>query len=171
MRTIPRVNNCDQSMCTSRFDGLSQKSLTAVINTNTIRNTTVHYFVAFFAVHLFTHHNVLLIINNITNSNNNIADDNITNNDNITKSIHHLQQYLYNTSSVPEKKYHVLLRSNSSKTDEPSNDPKYSLEPPRSGGVHTTKILKIGPKLVAHDEFKEKKYDLGCLKKRPKWAI
>ena len=46
--------------------------------------------------------------------------------------------------------------------NEPSIDPKYSLEPTinRSGGVHITKILRIGPKLMAHDEFKEKKYDL-----------
>ena len=63
------------------------------------------------------------------------------------------------TSFVPEKKFHVLLARNSSETDEPSNTQKHSLEPPRSGGVHITKILKIGPELVDHDKFKEKKYE------------
>ena len=62
-----------------------------------------------------------------------------------------IEKILANTSFVPEKKFHVLLARNSSETDEPSNDPKHSFERARSGGVHITKILKIGPKLVAQD--------------------
>ena len=69
-------------------------------------------------------------------------------------------KFLCNTSSVPKKKFHVLWRRNSSETNEPRNHPKHSVEPPRSGGVHITEILNIGPELVMQWELKEKKFDL-----------
>ena len=60
----------------------------------------------------------------------------------------------------PKKKYHVLLSGNSSKTDEPSNHPKYPLEPDRSGGGNEGEFSEIGPELVDRHGFKEKKYEL-----------
>ena len=64
------------------------------------------------------------------------------------------------TSSVPKQKYHVLVRRNSSETNEPSNHPNYSDKPDRSGGGNEGEFSKIGPELVAQRRFKEKKYDL-----------
>ena len=58
----------------------------------------------------------------------------------------------------PPKMFHLFVRGNSSKTNEPSNYPILSEESDRSGGVHEGEFLKIRPELVAQNALKEKKY-------------